>query len=82
MVRWRKHLTPTLPKTPTKIDSNNSTDIEYERREILEAERRGIQQKAGEFFRFYNKADFIGKRRQQGVGTNENRDRSQLNAKR
>ena len=65
-----------------KIDSNNSTDIEYERREILEAERRGIQQKAGEFFRFYNKADFIGKRWQQGVSANENRDSSRLNAKR
>ena len=65
-----------------KIDSNNSTDIEYERREILETERRGIQQTVGEFFRFYYKADFIGKFGEQGVGSKENRHSGRLDIKR
>ena len=65
-----------------KIDANDSTDIEYERREILETERRGIQQKVGEFFRFYYKADFIGKFREQGVGSKENRNSGGFETKR
>ena len=65
-----------------KIDSDNFQEIEYERREILEAERRGIQQKTGELFRFYYKTDFIGELRNKGISSTENRNSGGLDAKR
>ena len=65
-----------------KIDSDNFQEIEYERREILEAERRGIQQKAGELFGFYYKTDFIGELRNKRISSTENRNSGGLDTKR
>ena len=73
-----------------KIDSNNSEEIDRARRNIYESARRGIQQEAGELFRFYNKADFVsigyGKEKgSSGIGYNSRdgyRGRSSKTSKR
>ena len=65
-----------------KIDLTQETDIEDKRRELYEAERRGIQQKAGEFFRLYDKADFLRKRGNQGNSIKSVGDNNGLNPKR
>ena len=65
-----------------KINSSDSFEIEEIRRDIYAFERRGIQQKAGEFFRFYYKVDFVGKFGKQGTGSKENLNSSRLDTKR
>ena len=57
-----------------KINSTDPTEIEYERRDIIEAGRRGIQQTAGEFFRFYHKTDSIGELVYERNSTQKNRN--------
>ena len=58
-----------------KLNLTNDVDLETKRSELYEVERRGIQQEAGELFRFYYKADFVGERNYQrnsaeGIGNN------------
>jgi hypothetical protein len=65
-----------------KIDLTDDVDIETKRRIVYEIERRGIQQKAGELFRFYNKADFLGEFRHQRISDERNGDNNRLNVKR
>ncbi len=65
-----------------KIDLIDDTDIETKRRMLYEIERRGIQQKAGELFRFYYKTDFNGEFRNKGIGNEGNGNNHRLNAKR
>ena len=65
-----------------KIELTQKNDIEDKRRELYETERRGIQQKAGEFFRLYNKTDFLRKRGNQRDSAKGIRDNNGLDAKR
>ena len=65
-----------------KIDLNDDIDIETKRRNLYEAERRGIQQKAGELFDIYIKADVIRLRVGQGNGEKNARYNYGLDVKR
>ncbi len=51
-----------------KIDLHEETLIEEKRRELYEAEGRGIQQETSGVFRRYNKTDFVNEQRYQGTG--------------
>ena len=61
-----------------EIDLDNETDLDQERRNIYEAERRGIQQKAGELRRLYFATDFRHWNNEQGKSTQRARNNSQL----
>jgi hypothetical protein len=51
-----------------KIDLADDVDIETKRSNLYAAERKGIRRTTGKVFVFYDKLDFIGRRRNQGNG--------------
>ena len=65
-----------------RIDLDNETELDIERRNIYAAERRGIQQEAGELRHLYVATNFQNRHHGQGNGTQESRDHDQLGVER
>ena len=65
-----------------KFNFDNEFDIYPKRRNLYEAERRGIRQEAGEIFDIYYKADFIGGRINQGNSAKSFGNNNRLDTKR
>ena len=65
-----------------KFNLTDESDIYPKRRNLYEAERRGVRTEAGEIFDIHYKADFVGGFRKQGNGTESNRNNNGFNANR
>lgn len=61
-----------------EIDLDNETELDFERRKVYDAERRGVQPKAGKLFKFYYSTDYGYRQRRQGISIENNRNNSKL----
>ncbi|MBQ8414414.1 MAG: hypothetical protein IJX58_04125 [Clostridia bacterium] len=61
-----------------EINLDNETELDFERRKIYDAERRGIQPKAGQLFKFYHSTDYGYRQQWQGSNVENNRNNSKL----
>ena len=65
-----------------KFNLIDESDIYPKRRNLYEAERRGVRTATGEIFDIHYKADYVGGFRKQGNGTESNRNNNELGVKR
>ncbi len=65
-----------------KFNLDNEADIYPKRRNLYEAERRGVWKEAGEIFNVYDKADFVGGFGNKRSSTQGNRDNNRFGVER
>ena len=63
-----------------EIDLNDETKLSYRRKEIYEAERRGIQAEAGGIYRRYSAFDFGNQQHGQGIGRSSRQNNQRIGA--